>query len=167
MATQPDFSFADWTSLPHRKRIDYGQKVFQRVQPFLGRLQARLVETLIRTSEERDFFIGKMVELESLIGSMPGTYEQRELGMNSIAHLHYFTGGADWWIIEKDKGHPEDDPEDFQAQMYGYARFAHMPEYADTGYISLPEIIKAGAELDFHWKARTLAEIADMHAEAA
>lgn len=109
LSSQLDLGFADWTSLTLRKRIDFGQQTFQRVRPFLGRMQAKLVEALIRTSEERDFFIGKMLELENLIDS---------------------------------------------------TRFAHMPDCAETGYISLPEMLKAGAELDFHWTAKTLAEIA-------
>ena len=69
-----------------------------------------------------------------------------------MAHLHYFLGGADWRIIEKDS-----DPDSAsQIQAFGIANLGLGPE---LGYISIPELLEVGAELDFYYVAQTVAEI--------
>jgi hypothetical protein len=74
--------------------------------------------------------------------TMPKTYDTRELE-TTTAHLHYFTGSWDWWITEKDA-----EPE--QAQAFGLVKSDLCPE-GEMGYISLPEITQAGAELDLYF----------------
>ncbi len=114
--------------------------------------------------EERQFFIDKMIELAAQVKAMPHTYQQDGLGEQAIAHLHYFVGGCDWWITEKDKGDSEDTAPNLQIQAFGYACLGD-PTCAELGYVSLPEILNAGAELDFHWNPTALAEIkAKIHA---
>lgn len=88
---------------------------------------------------------------------MPGTYDQDGLGDQAMAFLHYFTRSADFWIIEKDTGAASDQPEDYQAQAFGLVRIAgNLPE---LGYVSLPEILRAGAELDLHFEPTRVREI--------
>jgi hypothetical protein len=43
-----------------------------------------------------------------------------------------------------------------QHQAFGLVSLGYEPE---LGYISLPEILKAGAELDLHWTPTTVGEI--------
>jgi hypothetical protein len=79
---------------------------------------------------------------------MPKTYEQDGLGQQAIAHLHYFTAGGDWYITERDT-HPD------QHQAFGAANLGYG---AELGYISLPELLAAGAELDLHFTPRPLTQ---------
>lgn len=100
--------------------------------------------------EERDA-IGQMIrEWNEKIAKMPKTYEQDGKGNNAVAHLHYFIGGCDWYILEKDM-------EREQHQAFGYASL--MPGMAELGYISIPEVTENGAELDLYWTPKTLGDI--------
>jgi hypothetical protein len=73
--------------------------------------------------------------------TMPKTYET-EANPDPTAHLHYFTGSWDWWIIEKDI--------EEQEQVFGFVKSELCPD-GELGYISLPEITEAGAELDLYF----------------
>jgi hypothetical protein len=99
--------------------------------------------------EERQFFINKLVELAELVNSMPRVYEQDGKGDSAIAHLHYFTGSCDWYITERDTT-------DEQHQAFGLANLGYGPE---LGYISVQELIEAGAELDLHFQPKPIREI--------
>jgi len=115
---------------------------------FIGASQMAAISVCIR-GEEGQFFKDKLCELSALISSMPKTYEQDGKGEDAIAYLHYFKGAADWYITEKDM-------EAEQHQAFGLADLGYGGE---LGYISLVEILGAGAELDLYFKPRTLAEI--------
>ncbi len=141
-----------------KQRIAAGIAALTALQPFIGLGQSKVIATLIRTSEEQDFFIDKMIELAAQVEAMPHTYQQEGLGEQAIAHLHYFIGGCDWWITEKDMGDKEDPAPNLQLQAFGYACLGD-PDFAELGYISLPEILEAGAELDLHWNPTAMAEI--------
>lgn len=82
------------------------------------------------------------------INTIPVIYGQDGLGEHAIVYLHYFCGGSDWWITERDNvvGEP-------QLQAYGYASINGSPP--EAGYISIQEIIENGVELDFHFTPRT------------
>jgi hypothetical protein len=98
--------------------------------------------------EEREFFIEKIFELRDLVNSMSTTYEQESKGDQAIIYLHYFIGNCNWWITEKDC-------ELIQLQAFGLADLGYGAEY---GYISIEELIENGAELDFYYELRTIAE---------
>lgn len=101
-------------------------------------------------SEERAFFFEKLAEFRERTRSMPATYAERAIGSEPRAFLHYFCGGYDAWIMERDVEHA-------QIQASGLARFhGNEPE---LGYISLPEIFRGGAELDLHFQPMALAEL--------
>ena len=104
--------------------------------------------------EERDHFADIVTRLVATWQAMPATYATEPQGRAAVAHLHYFLGGADWWIIEKDS----DPDNEGQIQAFGIADLGMGPE---LGYISIPELIEVGAELDFHYTAQTVAEILD------
>jgi hypothetical protein len=114
---------------------------------FVSRAQRAVIQSAVR-GEDGAFFVGKMIEFRDRIASMPKTYETEGTGDEAIAHLHYFTGGCDWYITEKDC-------EDMQHQAFGLACI-HETE---LGYISIVDLLRCGAELDLHFTPRTLANI--------
>ena len=52
--------------------------------------------------EEGDAFIELIDHIYAMWQAMPKTYETDGQGCAALARLHYFTGGCDWWIVEKD-----------------------------------------------------------------
>ena len=114
---------------------------------FIGPVQMAVIQHAMR-GEEGAFFVGKMIEYAERIASMPKTYETDGKDDEAIAHLHYFTGGCDWYITEKDC-------EDVQHQAFGLACIQEN----ELGYISIVDLLRCGAELDLHFTPCTLAEI--------
>ena len=126
-----------------------GIAALQRIKAFMSPRQSNAVSELMR-GEEGSFFIAKMIELDQRITDMPVTYEQNEVS-DPIAYLHYFMGGSDWYITEKDmegKG---------TEQAYGYACLNGDMMNAEFGFISIDElcsIVIRGfmtIDLDFHF----------------
>lgn len=102
--------------------------------------------------EEKDFFISKLKEIADLIANMSETYEQDGKGDDAIVYLHYFMGGMDWHIIEKDS-----DPDgDGQIQAFGLANLGHG---AELGYISIAELLENNIELDLFFEPITLGKL--------
>lgn len=99
--------------------------------------------------EEREHFIDMMLELAEHIRTMHKTYEQDGQGDNAIVGLHYFRGGMDWFITERDM-------EDEQNQAFGYADLGYGGE---LGYISIQELIDNDVEIDLYWTPKTLGEV--------
>lgn len=115
---------------------------------FIGKAQRAAVNAGFH-GEECQYFFDLIGKIHADICAMPKTYDQDGMGNNAVAHLHYFVGGCDWYITEKDM-------EAEQLQAFGLANLGYG---AELGYIWLGEITAAGAELDFHWTPKTLAEI--------
>lgn len=99
--------------------------------------------------EEAEYFEQKINEYQKRAAEMPQTYDQDGLGMNAIAYLHYFRGGMDWYITEKDKERGK------QHQAFGWANLGD-PQNAELGYISIEELISNGVELDLHFEPKPL-----------
>lgn len=102
--------------------------------------------------EEGDYFASMVHELAAKIESMPQTYDQDGMGDSAVAHLHYFRGGADFWITEKDM-------DGGVQQAFGLASVHGTVDDAEIGYISITELTNAGVELDLFWEPKTLADI--------
>lgn len=115
---------------------------------FIGTSQLQAIGQLCQ-GEERQFFFNKMVEMANMITSMPVTYETDGQGDQAVVQLHYFTQGCDWYITERDM-------ETEQLQAFGMADLGYGGE---LGYISIVELLECGAELDMHWKPKTLAQV--------
>lgn len=130
------------------------------LQPFLSQAQKATIGNGAR-GEEKQYFYDKAVELAATIRDMPETYGQDGKGDQAVAYLHYFKGGADWYITEKDKG--GGDVENVQQQAFGLADL--FGDGGELGYISIAELTAAGVELDLHWTPKTLAEIRGKDAE--
>ena len=118
------------------------------IAPFIGTAQTWAIVNGCK-GEEREFFKGKILELAETIATMPKSYETDGQGKEAVAILHYFLNGWDWYITEKDaKGNGT-------RQAFGLVKGFET----ELGYISIAEIVRAGAELDLHWTPKTLAEI--------
>ncbi len=116
---------------------------------FIPPAQMDTMGTLSR-GEEGQFFLGKFIEYAERVASMPKTYEQDGMGDKAVAYLHYFSGGCDWYITEKDM-------EDEQHQAFGWADLGYGGE---LGYISLVELCRCpGVELDLHFTPTKLGTI--------
>lgn len=115
---------------------------------FLSRSQMYALRSTF-DCEERQFFFDRVTELSQLVATMPKTYEQDGMGDAAVVHLHYFMGGCEWYITEKDC-------EADQLQAFGLADLGHGGE---LGYIAITEITRHGAELDLYFKPQTLGEI--------
>jgi hypothetical protein len=94
--------------------------------------------------EEGEHFREIIARIHATWQAMPKTYETDTQGRAALARLHYFIGGCDWWIVEKDA-----DPDHAgQVQAFGIADLGMGTE---LGYISIPELLENGAELDLYY----------------
>lgn len=109
--------------------------------------------------EERRHFAKLLFDLAQTIREAPRTYDQDGQGMEAVAHLHYFGGSADAWITELDRGAEDDEPEHFQMQAFGLVCLFGDRSEAELGYVSIPELTRAGLELDLYWQPKTIREI--------
>lgn len=116
---------------------------------FIGGAQ-RIVLSQACEGEEGSHFAKVIQDLGQLLETMPKNYEQDGKGDNSIAYLHYFMGGMNWYITERDM-------EDEQLQAFGLADLDMG--CAELGYICIQELIENGVELDLYWTPKTLALI--------
>ena len=126
-------------------------KAIQAVRPFLSHSQFSVMVSSC-CGEEREFFMQMFTDLEKLIASTPVTYEQDGKGDDAIVYLHYFFGGCDWYITEKDV-------DGGVQQAFGYAVLFGDKENAELGYICITEITQFGAELDLYFTPCPLAEV--------
>lgn len=123
-------------------------KKLEAIKGFMGEAQYSILKSAI--NKPNNEFEDVINELYQTITTMPKTYEQDGKGNEAIAYLHYFKGGNDWWITEKDK-------EAKQLQAFGLASVnGYEPE---LGYISIEELKSINAELDFYWTPKTIGEI--------
>ena len=115
---------------------------------FLGRQQMYAMLAVLE-GEEHQYMLDKIKQVSTTIETMPKTYQQDGLGDKAVVYLHYFRGGMDWHITEKDM-------EFEQLQAFGLADLGYG---AELGYIWLGEITSAGVELDLYWTPKTLAAV--------
>jgi len=140
-------SYAGVASLKVKKH--QANDALNRLRPLMASRQCEAVSVLMR-GEEGEFFMDKMVELAQLVDSMPGTYSQQNES-DPIAYLHYFFGGSDWYIAEKDMDGEVD-------QAWGFACLNGDMMNAEYGYISIAELVALKlqfgltVDLDFHFK---------------
>jgi hypothetical protein len=126
-----------------------GADALTAIAAFMPYSQRRTIASLMK-GEEGDFFANKMIEMRGVVEQMPVTYEQDGKGDQATAYLHYFRGGADWYITEKDKNGGV-------RQAFGLADL--YGDGGELGYISISELTQAEVELDLHFTPKTLAAI--------
>lgn len=97
-------------------------------------------------------FQDAIIRINKVVEEMPKTYETDGVKDKTV-YLHYFYGGADWYIIEKDMSANTDG----HLQDFGYANLGHG---AELGYISIKELVNMGnVELDFYFEPTLWSEI--------
>ena len=82
----------------------------------------------------------------------PTTAQMHGATRSAIVRWHFTHGAADYWIIAKD-------PDSSQSHAYGLASISYVHAVPEPGYISLPDILTNGAQLDIYWTPVTVAEI--------
>ena len=124
-------------------------EAMQTLRRFIPAVQMQTIGDLCK-GEEGEYFRDKLASVANLVATMPKTYEQDGMGDNAIVHLHYFTGGCDWYITERDM-------ETVQHQAFGYTNLGYGGE---LGYISLVELCQhPSVELDLHWTPKELSKV--------
>ena len=118
---------------------------------FIGKSQIAVLEEAIK-GEEGLHFSQMLLTLYNNILSIPKPYETEDQGDAATVRLHYFKGGSDWYIIERDI-----DGE--QIQCFGFACLNGDKQNAEFGYINIAELIKYGVELDLYYKPQTVEDI--------
>ena len=95
--------------------------------------------------EEGEWFCEKIKELTAQIAKIPNIGKTDGQGMNAIARLHYFKGGADWYITESNN-----------MESFGYADLGMGG--GELGYIPIAELIANNIELDLYFTPKPLIE---------
>jgi len=129
-----------------------------KMNQFIGKSQLAAIGSACR-GEEGQYFRDMMAKLQIHIATMPKSYETDGQGDEAIAKLHYFNGGSDWYITEKDAGSPDDEDQGVQEQAFGFACLNGDTENAELGYISIEELIKHGVELDLYYTPKIIRDI--------
>lgn len=113
--------------------------------------------------EEAEGMAEVVARIVRTIETMPKTYETDGQGREAIAHLHYFYGGCDWYITERDVGDGLGDGSAIreQLQAFGFANLGDPQRSAELGYISIEELKDAGVELDLYWQPQPIGLIMD------
>ena len=123
----------------------------KKLQHFISGNQIQALKDFFK-GEESEFAFDVVKTLSDIIDTMPASYETEETDTpDKIVHLHYFSGGSDYYIIEKDKGSPDDEVKGIQQQAFGYAILNGDTINAEWGYISIAELIENNVEIDFHF----------------
>jgi hypothetical protein len=122
-------------------------------------INIELLSDFVPTSQLRATrnFIGEHKKigerLTRIIENMPATYGQENVkSQDKIVYLHYFKGGSDWYIVEKDS-----EPE--QEQAYGYVILNDDEQMGEWGYISIVELLEVQVELDFFFEPKKFREV--------
>ena len=117
------------------------------LKPFMPYKQAEVLKNNMSRSEEREVFADIILEMAERVKNMPKPYETDEQGTKALAQLHYFFGGYDAYIVEKDSSEE-------QYQAFGWASYGYGFE---AGYISIDELLNV-AELDLHFTPKPVSE---------
>jgi len=127
--------------------------MFSTLIHFIGTNQLCALQSSL-TGEEGQYFLSLLNDLKDKIFKMPKPYETTEQGMDAPVSLHYFQGGSDWYIVEKDSSEE-------QLQAFGYACLNGDKLNAEMGYINIEELIKCNVELDLYWEPTALRNVMD------
>lgn len=143
---------------PHATEAE-GRAALDRIKPFMPKMQRSFILEAMN-GEEAQYFFDKMVEMATLIGKMPKTYDQDGLGNKAIVTLHYFRASSDWYITEKDIAGRGTE------QAFGLAVLNGDRQNAELGYISIDELVARNVELDLNWEKKTVGMVKQAMSEA-
>ena len=123
----------------------------KKLENFMAPNQLAVLNELLK-GEEKEHFEEIVAELSETFETMPKSYEQDGKGDEAVAYLHYFKGGYDFYITEKDMCEE-------QHQAFGLVS-GHVVE---LGYVSIIELQQNGVELDFYFTPTTIGELKKKH----
>ena len=136
----------------------------RKIQHFISGNQVKVLQDIFK-GEESKFVFDIARILSGIIQNMPASYETESIDTpDKIVYLHYFHGGSDWYIIEKDKGNPEDDAEaglivGGQYQAFGYVILNGDTQNSEWGNVNIQELIENDVEIDFHFEPIKFSEL--------
>lgn len=128
------------------------------VEPFVPNFQWRALITLCK-GDRADHYHNVFVKLSEQILSIPAVDSQTGKGDETTVYLHYTKNITDLYIIERDI--EDGDCEPFG---YGYAVVNDDVSDIDIEFISIPDFIKRGFQLDLSFKPSTWGEVKAKHA---
>jgi hypothetical protein len=117
---------------------------------YMSQEQMMVMETASK-GEEGTYFLELFVKLAALIESTPQSLINNIDADFGKAHLHYFTRGSDWYILERSRDGELD-------RAYGYAILNGDLQNAEYGYIDISELIAHGAELDLYFTPKKISQ---------
>jgi hypothetical protein len=144
-----------------KQKIKNAKRILNKLQnqKLIGNPQAEAIRHALN-GEEAQIFVETLENIENTVATMPRTMETEAKGKKAIAYLHYFVSNWDWHIAELDANADDTNPDtglpENHCQAFGMAKNSGEPE---LGYISIPEITAAGAELDLHWEPKAIEEL--------
>lgn len=119
------------------------------MQTYLPPAQRRTVELLLK-GEEGEFFEQTLIHWADVVHHMPRAMPSDLKSLDdAVAHLHYFYGGCDWYILE---------PADKDRVCFCYANLGD-DDNAEYGSLWLGEFDNLPVELDLHWTPKTMSEV--------
>lgn len=135
---------------------------------FMPNAQRRALTAALR-GEEGECIADLVLGAVRNIRATPLTYQTESVETkDKTLCLHYFMGGVDAWIIERDVGDSGDATapgagEGEQIQAYGKICLAGEGwDGAEWGYISIKEMIDCGVELDLYFDPKPAKEMANV-----
>lgn len=135
-----------------RRRVDAPNKGNEYLVNWIPKMQLKTTIALSIQCEEKQFFKDKLAEIAELTKNMPGPRGQDDIADPTV-YLHYFFGGSDWYILERDSSNE-------QHQCFGWAILNGDTWNAELGYISINELMSVSAmQLDYHWTPKPLSEV--------
>lgn len=139
-----------------------GHNLLGKFMPYAQRLA--LLDAL--RGEEGEGIAEIVLQAVERIKGTPLTYQTESIETkDKVLCLHYFYGGVDAWIIERDVGDSGDPAapgagEGEQWQAYGKICLTGEGwDGAEWGYISIKELIENGVELDLYWAPKPAKEM--------
>jgi len=124
----------------------------KKIHHFISGNQVKVLQDIFK-GEESEYALDIVKTLSGIIQNMPASYETEEIDTpDKIVYLHYFQGGSDFYVIEKDRGDKDDPIQGIQNQAFGYAILNGDTINAEWGYISIAELIENNVEIDFHFE---------------
>ena len=119
---------------------------------YMGWPQWSSLQSLMEGGEEAAFFREIATSLSRCIADMPeiGAHDESEM-----VFLHYFLGGSDVWVLEKDADGGAE-------RVFAFALLNGDARMAELGYVDLSHLILTGFELDFHFSPKPLAEVREI-----
>lgn len=143
----------------YEAQLELGENGF--FKNWISKLQRNVLTHLLQ-GEEGGHFAEILTGLKMRIETMPKTYETDHLYVkDKVLHLHYFIGGVDAWIVERDVGDsPDGDGLGPQIQTYGkQGLFDGGWNGAEWGFISIQELIDNNANIDLYFTPRQVKEM--------